>query len=158
MSDSPEKSGVHLTGNDSGWPVGGEDEPGYVKDGTGADKLPNATAVAGGRITDDGTDEAQKVTETAATGGSFTLTFDGKTTADIAFDATGAQVQTALEALNNVEPGDVKVTGVKKGPWDIVFEGQYADEDVPQMTANGAKLTGEGKEIKVATTTAGKPR
>ena len=46
-----------------------------------------------------------------ATGGTFTLTFDGQTTAPIAYDATAAPVQAALEALGNVEPGDVVVTG-----------------------------------------------
>ena len=46
----------------------------------------------------------------ACHGGTFTLTYNGQTTAAIAYNATAAQVQSALEALNNVAPGDVVVT------------------------------------------------
>ena len=53
------------------------------------------------------TNETQTVRVTNATGGTFTLTFDGQTTAPIAFNATAAAVQAALEALSNIEPGDV---------------------------------------------------
>ncbi len=156
MSDSAEKSGIHLTGKDSGWPVGGDDEPPYTKDGTGADPFPSAVSVAGGKVTDDGTDEQQKVNVVAA-GGTLKLKFSGKQTAGIAEDATAKQVQEALEALDNIEPGDVKVTGDAGGPFAITFEGQYADTNVPTLEADGASLTGEGHEVTVTTTTAGKP-
>ena len=39
-----------------------------------------------------------------ATGGTFTLTFDGQTTAAIAWDASAATVETALEALVERRP------------------------------------------------------
>lgn len=42
MGVETEKSGVHLTGDDSGWPVGGEGEPEPKKDGTGEDSNPVA--------------------------------------------------------------------------------------------------------------------
>lgn len=45
------------------------------------------------------------------TSGTFTLTFDGQTTSGIAFDASASAVQSALEALSNIAPGDVDVTG-----------------------------------------------
>jgi hypothetical protein len=48
-----EKSGVHITSADSGWPVGDTAvEPPYTKDGTGTDDeaLPEALSVAGGVI------------------------------------------------------------------------------------------------------------
>lgn len=157
MSEVPEKSGVHITGADSGWPVGAEKAPGHVKDGTGADPLPKAESVAGGVVTDAGTDEVQKVTEANASGGTFILTFDGKATAAIASDATAAQVQTALEALANIDSGDVTVAGEAGGPYTITFAGQYADENVPSLEVDGAELEGEGAEVTVATTTAGKP-
>ncbi len=62
----------------------------------------------------------QKVSLTGApTGGTFTLTFEGDTTAPIPFDATAAQVQAALEALPNIGTGNagtilgpVNATGV----------------------------------------------
>ena len=46
------------------------------------------------------TDETQTVRVNNATGGTFTLTFDGQTTAPIAYNATAAAVQAALEALS----------------------------------------------------------
>jgi hypothetical protein len=88
--------------------------------------------------------EEQVVTITGApTGGTFTLTFEGETTAPIDFDATAGDVQAALEALGAIEPGDVEATG---GPLPgaavtLTFGGQYAGEDIPQVTATSS-LTG----------------
>ena len=45
------------------------------------------------------------------TGGTFTLTVDGSTTAPIAFNATATAVQSALTALATVRPGEVVATG-----------------------------------------------
>ncbi len=51
----------------------------------------------------------QKVQITGSpTGGIFTLTFEGETTAAIPFNATAAQVQSALEALPNIGPGNAE--------------------------------------------------
>ena len=47
-------------------------------------------------------DEQQTVRVTNATGGTFTLTFNGQTTAPLAYNATAAQIDAALEALSNV--------------------------------------------------------
>lgn len=47
----------------------------------------------------------------AATGGTFTVTLNGETTAPLAWNATAAEVQAALEALPSVQSGDVLVTG-----------------------------------------------
>jgi hypothetical protein len=97
-----------------------------------------------------GTAEVQTVTVTGGpTGGTFTLTFDGETTAPIDFDAVAADVQAALEGLPGVEVGEVTVTGT--GPYTVTFTA--AQGDVPQMTANGALLTG-GTAPGVTVTTA----
>lgn len=104
-----------------------------------------------------GTAEAQTVTITGGpTGGTFTLTLDGETTAGIAFDATNGAVDTAIEALPGVEPGDVTVTGGPGPgtPWVVTFT--VAQGNVPQMTANGAGLTGGvAPAVAVTTTTPG---
>jgi len=102
-----------------------------------------------------GTNEVQTVTVTGApTGGTFTLTYSGQTTAGIAFNANAAAVQSALEALSNIAPGDVAVTGT--GPYTVTFEGTLADTDVAQMTASGASLTGgTTPSVTVTTGTAG---
>ena len=120
-----------------------------------------------GRITASGlyapysgpTSEAQTITVTGSpTGGTYTLTWSGQTTAGIPYNATAAQVKTALEALSNVNPGDVTVTGGPHPgtPVVVTFVGQYLSSDVPQMTASAAGLTGgTSPAVSVATTTAG---
>ncbi len=75
-------------------------------------------------------------------GGTFTLTFQGQTTASLAYDASAAAVEAALEGLSNVGSGGVSVTGDNGGPWTVEFTGGLAGTDVAQMTASGASLTG----------------
>src|SRR5262245_60849365 len=53
-----------------------------------------------------GSDEVQEVT-VEAVGGTFTLTFGGNTTTALAFDASAADVETALEALAGITNVDV---------------------------------------------------
>lgn len=58
------------------------------------------------------TNEKQRVTVTGSpTGGTFTLTYSGQTTAAIAYNASVATVQAALEALSNIAVGDIFVSG-----------------------------------------------
>ena len=57
------------------------------------------------------TDEQQTVRVTGATAGTFTLTFDGQTTAPIAYNATAAQIDAALEALSNIEADEIQTSG-----------------------------------------------
>lgn len=87
-----------------------------------------------------------------ATGGTFTLTFDGETTTSIAYDATPAAVQSALEGLANIDPGDVIVTA---GSYLVEFTGQYAGQPVPTMTVDTTNLTGTGLVATVTNGTAG---
>jgi hypothetical protein len=84
-------------------------------------------------------------------GGTFTITFNGQTTAAIAFNALGSAVQSALEALSNIAPGDVAVTGGAGGPYVVTFSGVYALENVPLMTTTPS-LTG-GTNTAVVTST-----
>jgi hypothetical protein len=56
--------------------------------------------------------ERQTITKSGTvTGGTFTLTFNGETTATIAYDAIASAIQTALEGVFGIEPGDVVVGG-----------------------------------------------
>ena len=103
--------------------------------------------------------EGQTVTITGTpTGGTFTLTWQGETTAAIAFNATAAAVEAALEALSVINVGDVAVTG-GPGPgtaYVVTFSGQYHGENVAAMTASGASLTGgSSPAVAVTTSTAG---
>lgn len=104
--------------------------------------------------------EAQTITITGGpTGGTFTLTFSGQTTAGIAYDAIAGAVQTALEALSNIVPGDVTVTGGPgpATPYVATFGGVYTATDVPAMTATGSFTGGTTPAIAVTTTTPGSP-
>jgi hypothetical protein len=98
--------------------------------------------------------ERQRVTVTA-TGGTFTLTYSGQTTAAIAYNASAATVATRLIALSNIGPSDVAVTGVAGGPYTVTFQGDLAETNVAELTANGASLTGPSHGVAIATLTAG---
>lgn len=101
--------------------------------------------------------EVQTATITGSpTGGSFTLTLNGETTAAIAYNATAAAVQTALLALPSLSAGDVTVTGSAGGPYTLTFGGNLSGQNVAAITASGAGLTGGSTPgVTMATTTAG---
>ena len=113
-----------------------------------AQETTESVAISAGR------NEVQTVTKGTHTGGTFTLDFDGQETAAIDFDASAAEVQTALEALSNIAPGDVAVTGNEQGPWTVTFTGTLAAQDVAELIIDGALLTGGAGEA-VTTVTAG---
>jgi hypothetical protein len=103
--------------------------------------------------------EVQTVTITGGpTGGTFTLTLDGETTAAIAYNAAAAAVTLALEALSNVRVGSVVVTGGPGPgtPYVVTFSGtQYQGTDVPQFTATSSLTGGTSPAVTVTTSTAG---
>lgn len=74
-------------------------------------------------------------------GGTFTLTYSGQTTSALAYSASPAVVQAALEALSNIAPGDVTVTGVAGVYYKVTFAGALAATDVDEITGDGAALT-----------------
>lgn len=106
-----------------------------------------------------GTDEVQTVTITGTpTGGTFTLTYDGQTTAAIAYNATAATVKSALAALNNIKAEDITVAGGPGPgtPYTVTFGGGAADgHNVSQMTATGSLSGGSTPAVAVTTTTGG---
>jgi len=105
-----------------------------------------------------GANEQQTVTITGTpTGGNFTLTLNGATTANIAYNAAASAVQSALEALPNIGVGNVAVTGgaLPGTPVVVTFQNQLGRQNINQMTASGAGLTGGTPAIAVTTTTPG---
>lgn len=84
-------------------------------------------------------------------GGSYTLTLNGLTTAAIQWNDTAATVQAALEALGTVKPGDIVATG-GPGPTNIVLTyGRTFLGNRPKLTTS-TSLTGGGSMSVVATT------
>jgi hypothetical protein len=106
-------------------------------------------------VTGANSNEQQLVTVTAATGGNFTLTFDGQPTGNILFDATATDVKDELELLSNIVAGDVVVTGAAGGPWTVEFQGNYEDTDVALMVANDVDLTGTTPTVDATLVNAG---
>ncbi len=101
----------------------------------------------------DGThNEVQTVTVTKAVGGTFTLTFGANTTSNIAYDATAATVQAALEALASIGGGNVAVTQ-SSGAYIVTFQGTKALTNVAPLTANSTALI--STLVTIATTTPG---
>lgn len=88
------------------------------------------------------------------TGGTFTLTSGGDTTTSIPYDATAAQVQSALGALASIGPWNVEVSG--EGPWVVTFIGELANTDMSAITATSSDLTGgTSPAVTIAHTTSG---
>jgi hypothetical protein len=85
-----------------------------------------------------------------ATGGSFTITYAGETTAPINYSASALEVQEALNALPVLEPGDVTVIGGPGGagggtPYTLIFGGKLAEQAITPVTSNRSGLTGGAK-------------
>lgn len=106
-----------------------------------------------------GQSEVQTITITGTpTGGTFTLTYRGATTAGIAYNATNTTVDTALEGLATIGAGNVVVTGgpFPGTPMVATFGGTLANQSIRPITANGAGLTGgTAPAIAVVETTPG---
>lgn len=82
-------------------------------------------------------------------GGTFTITVNtgtggAQTTAAIPYNATKEHIQLALEALSNIDPGDVAVTGSAGGPWTLTFGGALADTAIT-VTVDDTLVTGASK-------------
>lgn len=112
------------------------------------DEVTVSGSMLGQRVTDDAqmsTNEQQTLTVTGTpTGGHFHITYNTHETGEIAWNATAANVQTALEALSDFVAGDVVCTG---GPFPgtavvTEFRQYFAQTDVAAMTVTNEELTG----------------
>jgi hypothetical protein len=109
-----------------------------------------------------GVNEVQAITMPGAvSGGTFTLGFGplvgGQTTGAIAWNATAAQVKTALEALSNVQTGEVNTAGgpLDVSPVTVTFLNHLGNADVPQLVSDGTNLTPSQSSQIVTTSTPG---
>ncbi|MGE0342555.1 MAG: phage tail tube protein [Porticoccaceae bacterium] len=107
-----------------------------------------------------GVSEVQTITISGTpTGGTFTLTFRGQTTAAIDFDATAAEVETAFEALSTVGAGNGTCAGgpLPGTPVTVTFSGDLAASNPPIITAVSSLTGGTNPAIAIAATTPGYP-
>ncbi|WP_169542310.1 ThuA domain-containing protein [Solirubrobacter soli] len=113
-----------------------------------------------GPFQDQLTDEQQTVRTNNATGGTFTLTWNGQTTAPLPYNATTAQVDAALEALSNVGTDNIQTSATpatanaSTGVINVFFRRALSHKDQPLITANGAGLTGSSPTAVAAMATA----
>lgn len=80
------------------------------------------------------------------TGGTFTLTYGGQTTAAIAYNASASAVEAALWALSSVGTGQMRVSGAAGGPYTITV---YLSSPTA-ITATGSFTGGTSPAIAVA--------
>src|SRR5258707_3741954 len=112
-----------------------------------------------------GLDEIQKVAITGSpTGGSFTLTFGGQTTAAIQWNDTAATVQTRLAALSSIGAGNVGVSGGPgpATPFVVEFKGALGPNPQALMThtdsfTGGSSPLASGRRARGGGTVAGLP-
>lgn len=100
-----------------------------------------------------------------ATGGTFTLTWGGHTTAPLAWDIAAADLETALTALFALSSVGatcaVSVAAVVGHPtqsvYTVEFTGAVARTDVAQMTGSATSLTGGASTLTISTVQTGLP-
>jgi hypothetical protein len=109
------------------------------------------------KMGDEGTaavDEVVVIT-VSATSGTFTATFGGQTTGNIAYNATAAVAQAALEALSTIGAGNVIVTKDSNLVFRIHFTGVLAGTNVGAVTTTATNLVGAGASATVTVPTTG---
>lgn len=106
-----------------------------------------------------GTNEVQRITINGSpTGGTWTLSYTENgltdTTTPLAHNANAAAIAAALNALPNIGPGGVTVSGT--GPFDVTFvAGNVGGRNVPQLVAASAFTGGTSPAVVMSTTTPG---
>jgi RHS repeat-associated protein len=115
--------------------------------GTGTYTRPSTPAAASDTVLRTDTsyagDNVQLVQLTGSpTGGTFTLTFNGQTTSAIAYNASAASVQSALQSLSSIGTGNALVANPTGSAWIVRFAGTLAGAVQPAITGTGSGLTG----------------
>jgi hypothetical protein len=123
------------------------------------EKAGSAALVIGNQAA--GTNEVQTFTASGTwTSGTYKITFQGQTTAGIAYDATAATVVTALNLLSNIDTGDVTATGAAPlgtTPLVVTFAtgGRYAGVNVPMFSIDVTSIVGLDHACVITETTPG---
>jgi hypothetical protein len=109
------------------------------------------TTIVGGNGT---TNEVQQF-QVFGNAGHYTMTFGGQTTSAIAWNATAATIQTALQALSSIGSGNVTVADTgsyfRHHDFTVTFTGALAHTDVAQITTTtGTDMSGPGGHFNIA--------
>ncbi len=105
-----------------------------------------------------GTDEIQTIT-IVADGGTWTASFNGATTAPLAYNISAADLQTALRALSTINGANVTCGGGPgaTNPLTVTFVGSLAKANVPMIVTSATGLTGTPHTAAVVESTPGVP-
>jgi hypothetical protein len=116
-----------------------------AQDGNFVDRVQQALVAAAVSIANEVANEVQQIAITGtATAGTFTLSYAGSTTAAIAFNATAATVQAAVQALASVGAGNVVCTGgpLPATPVVVTFTGALGALPLNLLSLGTNSLTG----------------
>jgi hypothetical protein len=125
---------------------------------SGGQVIPSTGDYSGTSAPSNGTNAVQTITITNATGGNFTLSYDGHTTSAIAWNATAAtlvaSIDTALEALGPIGTNGVTVANSTlnngNGNVTVTFNGPYsARRLVSALSASYTGITGTNAVVTV---------
>lgn len=94
------------------------------------------------------TDEKQTITVTDASGGTFTVTYDSEESANLPWNLTPAQLQSALEGLTTIGEGNVTVTGTAGVSYVVTFIGDLGETSLDLMVIDDTLTTG-GEDVAV---------
>lgn len=90
-----------------------------------------------------GTSEVQRINLYGTpSGGTWTASFQGFTTAPLAYNISTASLQSALEALPSIGTGNIAVSGTAGSQYDCTFQGSLAHTAVDLITVDARGLTG----------------
>lgn len=93
----------------------------------------------------------RQVVTLSATGGTFVVGFGGQSSSALAYNASAATVQTALEAVSTIGTGNATVTGSAGGPWTVTFVGSLTHLSQSLLTIDTTGLTNTGTGPQVGT-------
>ncbi|MDD4889066.1 MAG: hypothetical protein PHU85_03980, partial [Phycisphaerae bacterium] len=133
--------------------VAGTNSITFTADAAGTDPGSIAVDVSGVQITP--TDEIQALMlPDAVTSGSFTLSFQGVTTASLPFNANAAELQAALEALSTIGTGNIVVedNAPTSGQFILTFGGALASAQQPQIVPVSALLAVSDVDVEILST------
>lgn len=106
----------------------------------------------------DGVNEIQTLTVTGTpTGGDTIISYGGESSGAIDFDATAAEVELALEAMDSIPQGEATCAG---GPWPgsaitVTFSGTLGKANLAMMTNVDSFTGGSSPELAITETTPG---
>jgi hypothetical protein len=102
------------------------------------------------------TNEKQTITVTDASGGTFTVTYDSEESANLPYNLTPAQLQSALEGLTTIGENNISVTGTAGVTYVCEFIGALGETSLELMVIDDTLVTGgAGVEVTIAETVDG---